>query len=109
VVTGAGPGMYTLDLVGNAMTAHPATCNTPQLSGSGTFTGDAQLGQVIHHGCYLSPLNAVVSSGKVTGAELWVGAKMCFDWNDDDYFTYTCDVVGGQLMNCHSNTLSSEC
>jgi len=108
VVVGASPGAYSLDLVG-VLTAHPATCNTPQMSGSGTFTGDGQLGAVEHHGCYHAPLNAVVSSGTVTGGELWVGATMCFDWNEDDYFTYTCDVVGGKLMNCNSNSLSTSC
>jgi len=103
VVTGSRPGTYSLDLVGFTSTLYPPTCHTPELQGDGTFTGDGQLGAVQHHGCYLAPLNGVVSSGTVTGAELWVGATMCFDWNDDFAFAYKCDVIGGKLMNCRDN------
>jgi len=99
-VTGAGAGPYSMHVVGYAATAHPATCNTEQLSGSGVFTGDAQLGEVLHHGCNRAPLNGFVSGGDVIGGESWTGAKACFDWNEHDYYTYTCDISSGKLVNC---------
>jgi len=105
----AGSGAYTMDLVGNHGTVNPPTCTTNQLFGSGSFTGDAQLGNVLQHGCNLAPLNNEVSGGQVHGGESWNGATACFDWNEDDYFVWECEISGGYLVNCNNDSGNTEC
>jgi len=107
VVTGAGAGKYTLQLFGTENQVPPAECKTQELTGSGTFTGDAQLGEAEHGGCNGSPLNGEVSHGAVIGGEQWTGASLCIDWDNDSYRTVNCNVDHGQLM-CTAND-SKEC
>ena len=51
-----------------------------------------------------APLNAEVTDGStitVTGEEeLWNGTKICFDWDNPEYKTYSCNVVSGKLSDC---------
>ena len=59
-----------------------------------------------------APLNGRVTNGStitVTGEEeLWNETKICFDWENQEYFTYSCNVVGGKLSGC-AKTESLEC
>ena len=51
-----------------------------------------------------APLNGRVTNGStitVTGEEeLWNETKICFDWDNKEYLTYICNVVGGKLSGC---------
>ena len=53
---------------------------------------------------YLFPqaaLDGEVSDGFVKGGEQWTNrAKICFGWDNDEAFAYTCDVVRGNFVDC---------
>ena len=56
-----------------------------------------------------APLDGKVTGGSVKGGEEWTnGAKICFDWDNDKAFTYTCYVVRGKLVDC-KHTGSPNC
>jgi len=97
-------GYGSLNLTG-VESANTATCNTPQLSGNGEFTGNGQLGDYMQNGCYLAPLNGNVTKGSVTGGS-WNGGKLCIDWNDKSYFVVNCDIANGSLNCAKDNSVT---
>jgi len=101
-ISGAGGGMYTLIVEGTTdfVGQEPPECTTPQLSGDGLFTGDAQLGEALRGGCFEAPLDGEVSSGEAQGAANWSGtATACFEW-DSNKSVVNCNIIGGSFQGC---------